>query len=89
MEKNNRQHLKDKLKSTMIMTGGNTDAEKDFYERGAEFGYSLAEEEIKRLNLLIRKAFEAGEKRKAFIVFGQGKPPVPPNLEEFKEKNNL
>lgn len=46
--------LQDKLKDNMFMTGGNTDAEKDFYEKAAVFGYSVAEVEIERIKGLLR-----------------------------------
>jgi hypothetical protein len=34
--------LDDALNNSMFMTGGNTDAEKDYFEQGAKFGYNVA-----------------------------------------------
>ena len=39
------EHIKQKITQTMFMNGGNTVSEKSAYRLGAEFGYSLAEDE--------------------------------------------
>lgn len=42
-----------------------------------------------RLVGLIEKAFIAGEKRKTWIYHGNGQPPMPPDLQQFKTENKL
>lgn len=67
--------LNEALNDNMFMTGGNTDAEKDFYSMGFRAANSISEKEIKRLKGFIEMLWKYGE--------------LDGSYEDYKKENNL
>ena len=81
------EEVKQQINQSLFMNGGNSESEKNYYQLGAEYGYSLkcAEKDdgIERLKGLIDKAHGEGYSN------GKLKIGVEESLQNFKTYYNL